>query len=45
MQTERLLGSRGGRERVLKGMEFSFWGSENILKLLDNDGFIYCECR
>ena len=21
-----------------------FWGSENILKLLDNDGFIYCEC-
>lgn len=44
MQTGRLLGSREGEnECSLKRVWNSFWGSENILKLLDSDDFIYCE--
>ena len=33
----------GENECLLKGYGIFFWGSENILKLLDSDGFIYCE--
>ena len=40
-----LMVTRGWRRWEMndKGYGIFFWGSENILKLLDSDGFIYCE--